>query len=295
MNKTLEAANRRIAKFLEGEKIEDDETAICAFVRIDEDETIEYSSLEELNFLLCRLFVSGRFADIKMPGDMRFSKFKGFSSSVEWLVLSKAIKSLYGYECMKCGKKKGVFHSDHIVPKSVNPELALEPSNIQVLCAKCNVKKLNYNSIDYRTDEHRKRFAENFEDIHEATMERHLELSTPIMDYQWAEDFTEAKHNRRKLCMYANIPPKFIEKLKAECDIEIFRIFTHPVKKTCVIPMIYVPECNGVIDIDLHENGAGVGYKIYREFGLKSVELTIKQAMGLPVGIILDRIDTPWV
>ncbi len=40
------------------------------------------------------------------------------------------------------------WHVDHIRPRSSHPELALEPANLQVLCADCNLGK----GIRYATD-----------------------------------------------------------------------------------------------------------------------------------------------
>ena len=40
------------------------------------------------------------------------------------------------------------WHVDHIRPRSSHPELALEPANLQVLCADCNLGK----GVRYATD-----------------------------------------------------------------------------------------------------------------------------------------------
>jgi hypothetical protein len=40
------------------------------------------------------------------------------------------------------------WHVDHIRPRSTRPELALEPANLQVLCADCNLGK----GVRYATD-----------------------------------------------------------------------------------------------------------------------------------------------
>lgn len=54
---------------------------------------------------------------------------------------------------MCCGAtpKDGVkMHVDHIKPKSKYPELALEFSNMQVLCDPCNMGKSNIYDTDWR-------------------------------------------------------------------------------------------------------------------------------------------------
>ena len=40
------------------------------------------------------------------------------------------------------------WHVDHIRPRSSHPELALEPANLQILCADCNLGK----GVRYATD-----------------------------------------------------------------------------------------------------------------------------------------------
>ncbi len=55
--------------------------------------------------------------------------------------------------CHLCGRgaKDGVaLHVDHIKPKSVFPHLAFELSNLQVLCADCNLGKGNLGTQDFR-------------------------------------------------------------------------------------------------------------------------------------------------
>ena len=56
---------------------------------------------------------------------------------------------MYGEICMKC-KSANQISVDHIKPYSLNKELSLELSNLQLLCKSCNSKKSNKNEIDYR-------------------------------------------------------------------------------------------------------------------------------------------------
>ena len=76
-----------------------------------------------------------------------------FYYSEDWLYLAKTIKTLYGWKCMKCGTKNAEMHADHIIPRSKNKSLSLDIRNLQVLCKKCNLEKLNLEEIDYRTEE----------------------------------------------------------------------------------------------------------------------------------------------
>lgn len=77
----------------------------------------------------------------------------GFYDSREWReVRYEAIKSNNG-KCELCGRGKhdGVMlHVDHIKPRSKAPHLALDPSNLQVLCEDCNLGKGNRCDVDWR-------------------------------------------------------------------------------------------------------------------------------------------------
>lgn len=76
-----------------------------------------------------------------------------FYETDEWKRLRYRVLQHYGARCMCCGAtpKDGVkMHVDHIKPKSKYPELALEFSNMQVLCDPCNMGKSNIYDTDWR-------------------------------------------------------------------------------------------------------------------------------------------------
>jgi 5-methylcytosine-specific restriction endonuclease McrA len=76
-----------------------------------------------------------------------------FYKSRPWLELRYATLRRYGWTCMSCGlsRKDGVvIHVDHIVPISSRPDLALDPENLQVACAACNLGKSNKYADDLR-------------------------------------------------------------------------------------------------------------------------------------------------
>lgn len=59
-----------------------------------------------------------------------------------------------GARCECCGAtpKNGIaIHVDHIKPRRKYPELALEESNLQILCEVCNHGKGSWNETDWRT------------------------------------------------------------------------------------------------------------------------------------------------
>lgn len=84
---------------------------------------------------------------------LEFCQTDDFLSSFEWRrVRMEALKSNDGRcECCGRGKHDGiVLHVDHIKPRKKHPELALEVSNLQVLCNECNHGKGNWDETDWR-------------------------------------------------------------------------------------------------------------------------------------------------
>lgn len=80
-----------------------------------------------------------------------FLTYKGdFYASKSWKSLRNKVLNRYGRECMKCGYLGRSMHVDHVVPRCIRPDLSLEISNLQVLCAPCNYEK-GTSIIDYRS------------------------------------------------------------------------------------------------------------------------------------------------
>lgn len=83
-------------------------------------------------------------------------RIDSFFDRQEWKELRYAVLRKYGFQCMGCsrGRIDGVvLHVDHIKPRSIYPELALVESNLQVLCADCNLGKSNKYEDDLRPKE----------------------------------------------------------------------------------------------------------------------------------------------
>lgn len=80
-----------------------------------------------------------------------------FYTSKEWRMLRVRVLEKYECKCMMCGespKEHGiVIHVDHIQPRSLFPELALEFTNLQLLCCSCNLGKSNKYKTDWRPNE----------------------------------------------------------------------------------------------------------------------------------------------
>lgn len=81
-----------------------------------------------------------------------------FLSTFEWKALRMMALKKYSPVCQCCGastKTGAVMHVDHIKPRKIFPQLALDVENLQVLCGDCNAGKGNWDMTDWRkTGEH---------------------------------------------------------------------------------------------------------------------------------------------
>ncbi|HDG1708605.1 TPA: HNH endonuclease [Kluyvera ascorbata] len=76
-----------------------------------------------------------------------------FYRSKEWRRLRYQAFRKYGNKCCVCGRGASdgmVMHVDHIKPRSLHPHLALELSNLQIMCNECNVSKSNKDEVKWR-------------------------------------------------------------------------------------------------------------------------------------------------
>lgn len=76
-----------------------------------------------------------------------------FLASKEWQQLRSQAFKLWGKTCQKCGAEESggaIICGEHIKPRKLFPHLALELSNIQVLCSSCNREKGNWDHTDWR-------------------------------------------------------------------------------------------------------------------------------------------------
>jgi len=68
-----------------------------------------------------------------------------FYRTQEWRSLRVEVLAESNRRCLLCGSspEHGItLHVDHIKPRSLFPELALDKSNLQVLCEDCNLGKM---------------------------------------------------------------------------------------------------------------------------------------------------------
>jgi 5-methylcytosine-specific restriction endonuclease McrA len=74
----------------------------------------------------------------------------GFYKSPAWRSLRYEVLKERGRRCECCGCTPSdgrEVHVDHIEPRSKNPARELDKSNLQILCADCNLGKSNTDSI----------------------------------------------------------------------------------------------------------------------------------------------------
>lgn len=79
---------------------------------------------------------------------------RNFYQRREWQSLRYRVLVKYGRKCMMCNASAddgAEIHVDHIKPISIFPEMALQESNLQVLCRACNLGKSNKWDHDFRT------------------------------------------------------------------------------------------------------------------------------------------------
>lgn len=85
----------------------------------------------------------------------RFDKVANdsFLNTYEWRKVRMEALKKYGPKCMCCGATPAtgaVMNVDHIKPRKLFPEMALELSNLQILCHECNHGKGNWDQSDWR-------------------------------------------------------------------------------------------------------------------------------------------------
>lgn len=78
-----------------------------------------------------------------------------FLQTMEWRRARYDALKRHGRRCQCCGATPAtgaVMNVDHILPRKTHPQLALDPENLQVLCADCNAGKGNRDTTDWRTN-----------------------------------------------------------------------------------------------------------------------------------------------
>ncbi len=84
-----------------------------------------------------------------------YIKSDAFLDTFEWRKVRMEAILKYGKRCQCCGavplpSNDVKINVDHVIPRKVDPSLALELSNLQVLCNACNHGKGNWDTTDWR-------------------------------------------------------------------------------------------------------------------------------------------------
>lgn len=77
-----------------------------------------------------------------------------FLETFAWRKLRMEALIKYGRRCVCCGATPmmgAVMNVDHIKPRKLFPELALDINNLQILCGECNHGKGNWDQTDWRS------------------------------------------------------------------------------------------------------------------------------------------------
>lgn len=88
-----------------------------------------------------------------------------FLNTYEWRRVRMVALKKYGAKCMCCGATPAsgaVMNVDHIKPRKLFPELALDVNNLQILCHECNHGKGNWDMTDWRPDQEYQDNIDNF-------------------------------------------------------------------------------------------------------------------------------------
>lgn len=87
------------------------------------------------------------------PRHPDYKKDENFYLSREWRELRYLALKLAEGRCQCCGAggQGTQLHVDHIKPRYTHPDLSLTLSNLQVLCADCNIGKGAWDDTDWRS------------------------------------------------------------------------------------------------------------------------------------------------
>lgn len=92
-------------------------------------------------------------AEKKVKRAEEYRSSNEFLQSFEWRRKRFEALDKYGRRCMCCGatpESGAIMHVDHIKPRKLHPELALDINNLQILCHECNHGKGNKYETDFR-------------------------------------------------------------------------------------------------------------------------------------------------
>ncbi len=101
--------------------------------------------------------VTARLEELARERQKRIEEAKTFYASAEWRLIREQVIEEQKHVCQICGCRITIDNDltvDHIKPRSKFPELALDKSNLQVLCRRCNSSKgATYDESSITNDE----------------------------------------------------------------------------------------------------------------------------------------------
>jgi len=89
----------------------------------------------------------------KIDLDREYIISNEFLQSIQWRQARLLVLKRDGAKCVLCGATPAsgaIMNVDHIKPRRLYPELALDLTNLQVLCHECNHGKGSWDHTDYR-------------------------------------------------------------------------------------------------------------------------------------------------
>jgi hypothetical protein len=122
--------------------VRDSSTGTCAFLSFIVAFMCGWIGLNETRKRICK--VDARLEELARERQNRIDEATAFYSSPEWQLLREQVIKEQGRLCQECNRRIKDDYDltvDHIKPRSKCPELALDKSNLQILCRKCNSAK----------------------------------------------------------------------------------------------------------------------------------------------------------
>jgi 5-methylcytosine-specific restriction endonuclease McrA len=102
-------------------------------------------AIQKTDSTLGKLSVEAQVIEDKYdPTTLARSQYNNWRNSHEGKTWRQEQFKAIGGVCPECSKTfpiLGCFHIDHIQPLSKRPDLATDPSNLRLLCSKCNLSK----------------------------------------------------------------------------------------------------------------------------------------------------------
>ena len=121
-------------------------------VGTNESEKIKSCAVQRTQKKTYRSFKSRKPNKVRTPEGIDVTS-GSFLSTFQWRKVRMEALKKYGPRCQCCGATPAdgaVINVDHIKPRKLRPDLALDVNNLQLLCHECNHGKGNWDQTDWR-------------------------------------------------------------------------------------------------------------------------------------------------